>query len=433
MENRRSSFIGAIAFALVCITGTAHAQLVTQGLDQGLTPADLVNTLVGPGVTITNIQYSGANTAAGKFSGGTGIIGFANGIMLSTGCISNVIPAGGMNNSDSITCDNQQPGDPDLDALIPGYTTFDRCVLEFDFQCQNLQVISFEYVFSSDEYNEWANTAYNDVFGFFVNGVNVALLPDNVTPVSINNVNCGNPVGDPTPHNCNFFISNSCQGPPGSPDLGFPCTPPLQTEMDGMTVVLNVFATVSPGVNHIKLAIADAGDNVWDSNVFIRTQSFTCTPPGTTGACCMPGGICTDDTSADCAENGGVFHPETNCATFNCSALPCPADITGDHVVNVSDLLMVINHWGPCPLANSNGSPGLAKGAEGACCYSDGHCDNQTAPDCADNGGVFHAGGNCDTFVCTPQPPPCPADINHDGAVNVSDLLSVITHWGPCP
>lgn len=36
------------------------------------------------------------------------------------------------------------------------------------------------------------------------------------------------------------------------------------------------------------------------------------------------------------------------------------------------------------------------------------------------------------TIVYTP-PPPCPADIDHSGSVNVNDLLNVITHWGPCP
>ncbi len=368
----------AIAGAVFGFAGTTCAQLITEDLTGPLSATDLVNALVGPGVTVTNIHYSGANNAAGTFSGGTGIIGFANGIILSSGCVSNVVAVDGLNNSSSTTCDNNEPGDPDLDLLIPGYTTFDRSVLEFDFQCDNIQVISFQYVFSSEEYNEYANTAFNDVFGFFVNGVNVALLPDNVTPVSINNVNCGNPVWDPTPHNCGYFINNSCQGPPGFPDVPFPCTMPRLTEMDGMTVVLNVFVSVNPGVNHIKLAVADAGDPVLDSNVFIRTQSFTCTPPGTTGACCLPNGTCDDETSADCAEHGGVFHLNTDCKTYSCSTPPCPADVNDDGVVNVSDLLSVINHWGTCP-------------------------------------------------------GPCPSDVDGNGVVNVSDLLRVINDWGSCP
>ena len=365
------------ACASLWITSTTTAQLVTQDLTQGLTPDDLVSTLVGPGVAVTNIQFSGAPVAAGKISGGTGIIGFANGIVLGSGCIANVVAVGGMNNSNDTTCDNQEPGDPALDALIPGYTTHDRTVLEFDFECQNLQVISFEYVFSSEEYNEYANTDFNDVFGFFVNGVNKALLPDNVTPVSINNVNCGNPVGDPTAHNCAFFVNNSCQGPPGQPDVPFPCVPVVQMEMDGRTVSLNVFTTVNPGVNHIKLAIADAGDHVLDSNVFIRAQSFNCTPVGTTGACCFPNGFCNDETPADCAEDGGVFHANTDCKTFSCTVTPCPADITSNGTVDMDDLLAVINHWGPCPA-------------------------------------------------------PCPADITNSGEVDMDDLLEVINAWGPC-
>ena len=31
-----------------------------------------------------------------------------------------------------------------------------------------------------------------------------------------------------------------------------------------------------------------------------------------------------------------------------------------------------------------------------------------------------------------PCPPPCPADVNHSGIVDVDDLLIVISHWGPC-
>jgi len=55
----------------------------------------------------------------------------------------------------------------------------------------------------------------------------------------------------------------------------------------------------------------------------------------------------------------------------------CAADITGDHTVNIDDLLAVINNWG---------------------------------------GGA----GNI-------------ADVNHDSIVNIDDLLAVINAWGACP
>jgi hypothetical protein len=57
-------------------------------------------------------------------------------------------------------------------------------------------------------------------------------------------------------------------------------------EMDGLTVVFTVTATVDAGViNRIKFAVADAGDSIYDSVVFIRAGSFSsnCGPPaGTT-------------------------------------------------------------------------------------------------------------------------------------------------------
>lgn len=269
--------------------------LFTQDLNSGLTPAGLVTALLGPGVTVSNVTFTGANTAAGVFGGGTGIIGFESGIILSSGDISFVA---GPNTQDDISGVNAGVGDPDLGALIPGYTTYDAVVLEFDFQCTGTQIIQFQYVFTSEEYNEWVNSPFNDVFGFFLNGVNIALVPGSPgTPVSINNVNCGYPYNPPLGSFCHLFINNDCSDiPPGT----FPCTGVRDIQMDGLLVVLTATGTLSPGVNHIKLAIADAGDQVLDSNVFIRGQSFVCGEP--TGACCDTSAqTCTDNvTQANC-------------------------------------------------------------------------------------------------------------------------------------
>ena len=235
-----------------------------------LTPADLVAALLGSGPNapaISNVTFTGANVAAGTFTGGMSSIGFDNGVVLSSG---NVASVAGPNTADNTTTDNGQPGDGALDAQIPGYTTHDAAILEFDFECPSLQVISFQYVFASEEYNEYVNSEYNDVFGFFVNGNNIALIPSTVTPVSINNVNCGNPYDAPLGgSHCDLFRNNDLQ------DGG----PFFDTQMDGLTVILTATAAVNPGPNHIRLAIADAGDYILDSDVFIKGNSFTCTPP----------------------------------------------------------------------------------------------------------------------------------------------------------
>jgi hypothetical protein len=289
MKTSTALYFARPAIALALISGPSLAQLVTSDLNSGVTPTDLVNSLLGGSISVTNVTFVGAGGAGGRFSGGTGILGFDAGIVLSSGGVTNVTANTGLNNDDSTTVDNGLVGDSDLDSLIPGYTTYDASVLEFDFDCPTLNAVSFEYVFTSEEYNEYVNSPYNDVFGFFINGVNVALLPDGVTPVSINNVNGGNPFGQGA-SNPQYFVNNDCD------DLltaAFPCVPFIQTEMDGSTVVLTVFAAVNPGSNHIKLAVADAGDHVLDSNVFIKAHTFTCGPP-----CPRPVAYCTAKTNS---------------------------------------------------------------------------------------------------------------------------------------
>lgn len=246
--------------------------LVTSDMQTGgQTPASLVQALVGPGVLVSNITYAGHNRAAGTFSGGTGIIGFEQGIVLSSGNIASVV--GPTNDAANTTTDNAQPGDADLNALVGGGTD-DRTVLEFDFECSNTNVISFQYVFTSEEYDEYVDSEFNDVFAFFLNGQNIALVPVANIPVAINNVNCDNPYNPPAGTNCSLYITNDCDSLGGN----FPCSN-IATEMDGLTVVFSATGTLNPGPNHIKLAIADVGDAAWDSNVFIRGESFTCAAP----------------------------------------------------------------------------------------------------------------------------------------------------------
>jgi hypothetical protein len=241
--------------------------LVTDDLrDQALTASDLAQALVGTGVSISNVTYTGAAIAAGTFKGGASIIGFDSGIILSNGAVSNVI---GPNCDTGITWVNNTAGDADLTAII-GQPTHDAAVLEFDFNPSS-PTIRFQYVFASDEYQEFVFD-FNDVFAFFVNGTNIALIPQTNTIVSINNVNNGSTdpanLGIP-PVNPSFYVNN---------DFQFSTAAPFNTEMDGLTVVLTATAKVNPGVNnHIKLAVADALDFVLDSNVFIKGGSLSST------------------------------------------------------------------------------------------------------------------------------------------------------------
>ncbi len=147
--------------------------------------------------------------------------------------------------------------------------TNDAAILEFLFTSTTNQV-AFEYQFASEEYNEFTNSSFNDIFGFFVNGNDIAFIPGTTTPVSINNVNGGNPLGIDA-SNPAFFNNNDLN------DGG----PFFDIEYDGFTSVFTATSVVNPGINSIKLAIADVGDSSWDSGVFIKGQGFSGEIPGT--------------------------------------------------------------------------------------------------------------------------------------------------------
>lgn len=243
--------IGAAALTTTFIT-PASAALGFSDLNGSTTATDLANTLAGPGVTVSNVTYVGDLGAAGTYSGGTGIVGPASGLVLSSGYINSAM---GPNDSTGAGQAIGTPGDTDLDTLS-GQETFDAAVLEFDF-VPTASPITFSYVFGSDEYLEYVNQGVNDSFGFFVNGANCATVGAANDPVTIDTVN------DTT--NSSLFINNEDAH--------------LDTQMDGLTVVLTCTASVTPNAtNHMKLAIADGGDYVYNSWVFLAADSLTVPP-----------------------------------------------------------------------------------------------------------------------------------------------------------
>ena len=186
----------------------------------------MAQTLIGGGLLVSNVTYKGENIAAGLFAGGLSEgLNVESGVMLSSGSIAD---AAGPNTSEFTSTEFGGPGDTDLDGLIPGFATNDAAVLEFDFVAAG-GTISFEYVFASEEYNEFVGSSFNDVFGFFIDGQNIALVPGTSTAVSINNVNNG--------LNSQFYNDNSPD------DLGTPT--PFLTQADGFTVVLTAVGTIT--------------------------------------------------------------------------------------------------------------------------------------------------------------------------------------------
>ncbi|MFH2143428.1 MAG: choice-of-anchor L domain-containing protein [Bacteroidota bacterium] len=223
--------------------------------------------LLGNYVSATNINSTcvfGAINSLGEFAG-FDTIGIDAGIIMSTG---DVFLADDPNVSGSAGNVTNSGGDSLLGTLIPGYPINDAAIIEFDF-IPYTNLLTFSYVFASEEYPEWVNSSYNDVFGFFISGANpdtslpaysnenIALVPGTLIPVTIDNVNGGN--------YSQYYIDNTI----GSAGIQY----------DGYTTPLDAFAHVIPfQTYHIKLAIGDAGDSAYDSAVFLKNDSFSSVP-----------------------------------------------------------------------------------------------------------------------------------------------------------
>jgi hypothetical protein len=229
---------------------------------------DLIQCLLGPSVTVTNAVLNAAPVATGTFSGGSEIIGFDSGIILSTGDIDSL---SGSNDAEDTSTSNKAPGDADLDTLVAPEITYDRASLEFDFSCTSGAQINIQFVFASEEYDEFVATPFNDVFAIFLDGNravnNIARTSGACAttlglPIAVNNVNCGNPILPDPPVNCGCFVSNNNGA--------------LTIEADGLTRNFLATANVGPGMHHMKIAIADTADDIYDANVFLRCGSLAC-------------------------------------------------------------------------------------------------------------------------------------------------------------
>ena len=147
------------------------------------------NILLGQGVLVGEVKYQGTSFSIASFSDSSKTLGIENGIILSSG---NVFYSKGPNRSTYKGWASAALGDSDLDRLTAGIT-FDAAVLEFEFVTAS-ENLSFNYVFGSEEYQEYVGSQYNDVFAFIIDGpglnhVNLARLPDSDIPITINNVN----------------------------------------------------------------------------------------------------------------------------------------------------------------------------------------------------------------------------------------------------
>lgn len=265
MKQIRSQFI--LFFILFCVPFVKLSAQINPTGQLIATPyagnlLQTIQTYYGNTGVVSNLTIS-CDTTNGQL--GTYNWGTIDGLILTSGT---AIGATGPNTSTGQTgFIPAHPGDPNLNALITPAITNDACVIEFDFvpTCNKFGV---SFAFGSEEYPNFVGF-YNDVCGIFLTGINpsgpnynntnIATIPGTTTTVCVNNMNAAT--------NTPYFYDNQAGG--------------LNAQYDGFsgvnTLPLDTVVTVFPGQNyHVKIAIADAGDNSLDSGMLFATGKDSC-------------------------------------------------------------------------------------------------------------------------------------------------------------
>ena len=217
----------------------------------------------------TGIDF-GSTNGIGYFEANGSSWPFENGLIMTSGDVAN---AAGPESGVLVDGDYAWPGDGDLEAFIPGLNAGDTnnaSIIEFEFVPVS-NSMSFDFIFAAEEYGTFQCT-FTDAFAFLLtdssgNTSNLAIVPGTDDPISVLTVRDDQYNGSCESVNAEWFANY--YGPGGLPPLTSP------TNFIGHTEVMTATATVIPNeVYTIKLVVADDGDTIYDSAVFIDGGSF---------------------------------------------------------------------------------------------------------------------------------------------------------------
>ncbi|MBR3557437.1 MAG: choice-of-anchor L domain-containing protein [Bacteroidales bacterium] len=267
------------------LVAKAQNNVTVQSLQNTHVDTILKYHLAGEGVELTNGRFN--NNAGIVTSNQIGSFNrnnytqfpFATGLIMTTGACS--VAAGPNSSGSASSLANVSYTDALLQQYNQGYTVQNSAALDFDFLAY-ADTFAFNYVFGSEEYPEYVCANYNDIFIFLLTGPdpvtgvtttkNVAVIPGTVTaanpngvPVSINTVNNGATSSSGVSCENGTYSAYYIASNAGSNGV----------EYNGRTVQLTAEGNILACENyHMHLAIGNAGDNSYDSGVFLEGKSF---------------------------------------------------------------------------------------------------------------------------------------------------------------
>lgn len=232
----------ANALSITGVTADPGATLVSAwlGSDSGITVTAGTVAYVGN----TSVQQSGIYTGFDLISSDPTKpdISLADGILLTTGTA--LIPM--TNTASGFGTVTNTAGNSWINAMVGGQISSDSNVLSFDFTvADGVTSVATSFVYGSEEFPEYAGTAFADGFAFIVDGVNYARFADG-SWVSLATLSS------------NTNLNNNTGGAYG-------------IEYDGITNALQVTGLLDLGrtTHTLEVVIADTGDRIYDSGVFV--------------------------------------------------------------------------------------------------------------------------------------------------------------------
>ena len=136
--------------------------------------------------------------------------------------------------------------------------------------------------------------------------------------------------------------------------------------------------------------------------------------------------------SAD-AVGGGMANFHSSPTVTNCTFIGNSSTDQGGGMFNFGSLTTpLVSNCSFVANVASNGGGMFNSNASLPTVEFSGFCGN--SPDAID--GIYTDGGGNSLQHCSPPipaPDPCPADVNDDSIVNVTDLLALLAAWGVCP
>src|SRR5690554_4035420 len=272
---RHKYYLVSRILLIALIPFSAKAQQIE--VDNSYTPQQLADIFIGAAnsgcIEISNVSMSNyhdfdnGEMSYGYFTKSDSNFDIDQGILLTTGKARSAVGP-----NDTLLSEgpsgNSWLGDLDLEQVLGINNTTNATVLEFDFIAYTTN-ISFEYLFASEQYltsGSQNQCNYTDGFAFLIKKANtnepyqnLAIVPGTTTPVAVNTVR--GPGGLCEPINPQYFGSYN--------DIEHPIN------YNGQTVVMTAQTEVELGeLYQIKLVIADQGNNLYDSAVFLKGGSF---------------------------------------------------------------------------------------------------------------------------------------------------------------